>query len=64
MAASKKRVETETFSVTFAEVNALVASYMHESDVDTHLAGSAVAKVMNERIRRLRMANPKAGGSK
>lgn len=54
---AKKKVEPEAFSVSFAEVNALVAAYMHESDVDTHLAGSAVAKVMSERLRRLRAAS-------
>lgn len=38
---------------TFAEVDALVRSYMGES-CDTHAAGSAVAKVMDHRLALLR----------
>jgi len=53
--ASRKQ---EPFSVTFDEVNALVASYLQESDVDRHAAGAAISKVMQERMRRTRIRLP------
>lgn len=50
------------FQVTFEEANALVASHLSEASVNTHAAGLLVAKVMEERMRRMRVAAAKRTG--
>jgi hypothetical protein len=46
--------ERHVFHVSFEEVNALVAQYLNEEKYDRHAAGNVIAKVMSERIRRLK----------
>jgi hypothetical protein len=48
------------FHVSFEECDALVAQYLNEAKYDRHAAGSVVAKVMAERIRRMKLRSAKA----
>ncbi len=58
------RAAGPAFQLTFEEANALVASYMRESSVDRHAAGAAIAKVMQERMRRAALPRTTSGKSR